>query len=182
MIDVLSEDHLIGSGVNASLFALGPDRVLKLYRAEGPAVWQAGQPRLHAQELRAYELASANPVLSGHVARSYGREEVRRVVDASGTDVSERYHLPLGIVLERLSGVDVKLSELPELPAHLVSLLGGFDAGGIYALDASVFEHGSEENCRLIDLTTHLGNRLNCELIAADAASNEELEDWLKGS
>ena len=159
----------------------GNDRVLKLYRAEGPPGWQSGLARLHQEEVRAYQIAANDVVLRQHVPLSYGAEQVGQVFDVGGRDVGERYRLELGIVFERLNGIPVKLQEFSELPQHLVDYLNAFSAKGIYADDGSVFGSQNAITCKFIDLTTSLGNRLAGELIQQNAASPAELEAWFNG-
>lgn len=180
IIESLSETSIIGKGDYASVFAVA-DHVVKLQRAEGPVGWQAGLVRLHAEELSANERASADARLAGHVARSFGQVSIGRVTDASGHDVSDRYLLSLGIVLERLQGEAIKLSEAPILPAHIWKLLDLFSDCGIYANDASVFGLASEDDCKFIDITTKLGNRLAATLTAQNAAPRDELEQFWNG-
>ena len=181
MIDRISEAQAFDRGEVATIFALGSDRVLKLYRAEGPAGWIEGLPRLHAEEARAYSIASDDLVLAAHVPTYFGVEEVGCVVDSTGVNVSARYDLRLGLVLERLSGAALKPAEMDGVPAHVEALLNQMDGRGIFTGDCSVFNHESAEQCKFIDLTTSLGNRLNCELISQNRASPEELDAWFRG-
>ena len=63
---------------------------------------------------------------------------------------------------------------------HIKRLVDHFWERGIFALDASVFHPEDAENCKFIDLTTHRGNKIFCELIATGPrASPSELADFL---
>ena len=178
---ILSESEVLGAGETATVFAVGDDRVLKLYRAGGPAGWQAGLARLRDEEVRAYKISTSDPQLAGHIPHFYGIEEVGAVVDSCGLDISERFLLPLAISLERLHGSITKVQDLAELPSYIREILEAFEAKGIYAADASVYRPDDAERCKFIDLTTSLGNLLACDLVKQNTAGPEELERWFRG-
>ena len=157
----------IGDGQFADVFAVGDgSRVCKLYRAAGSDKWREWAPRVHQEEVRAYELASQTPVTADLLAKCYGAVSVLRVTDAAGTDVSDRYLLDTGILLERLRGPEEKAFELdfklyPDIEQRMDALWNA----GVDATDASAFGLGTPGDLRFIDVTTRFGARIISEVM-----------------
>lgn len=163
----LSETQRIGIGQFADVFQMqDASRVCKLLRSAGSSRWREWAERVHQQELGAYDVAASHPALMDHTARCFGAAVVSRVTSATGEDISDRYLLSTGIVLERLSGDEAKAAGLdPTSYPHVYVLLNAFDEVGVEAGDASVFGYEAPHTTKFVDITTRYGARIVAEVI-----------------
>ena len=106
-------------------------------------------------ELDAYEIVSASPELSRHVARIYGAPTLEAVIEEDGEDKSEHFLLDCCLKLERLQGQDSKLGNVRDRFPHLEEFVGQLQRAGVrHVIDSSVFNPDDPERFKLIDIAT----------------------------
>ncbi|MEI6196543.1 MAG: hypothetical protein WCS42_19655 [Verrucomicrobiota bacterium] len=87
-----------------------------------------------------------------HTAKFFGTSQISLVWDEQGRDVTSNYLTDCCIVLERLTGIDRKLSTVKSQFDYLgmfSALLA--EAGVRFTLDANVFSHENPEQFKIID-------------------------------
>lgn len=162
---------IIGKGEFAHIFAdTDLTRVCKLYLARDSVAWRQWAPRVQSEEITAYGLAGAIPALAPHIPVCGGAITVSRVLDEAGNDVSGRYLLSLGILLERVNVCEEQkaVALTKQQYPYIWMLIHEFEEAGIYIGDASALNYSNDVAVRFIDFTTGFGARLVAEVIGLD--------------
>ena len=155
----------IGVGQFADVLATNQPAVLcKLYRAAGSDSWRRWASRVRDAEAQAYQIASNHPVLCNHVPKFYGIAVVSAVLEGT-TDRSKDYLLDTGLLIERVEGEEEKATGLSRRKfPHIYRLADLFDEAGIDIGDSSAFNYADPDAVKFIDILTHGGSRILCEV------------------
>ena len=142
------------SGANGEVFfpELAESKyVVKVFFKNGGLEGESAVRRVFENEVAAYEIARREPELRGLTPEFMGKVAVRGVIDVYDQGISDKFHLDLAYQMERVTGVECKLSQFsPEdrrrqieeiFHRHLIH----------YTNDCSIFTNNGI--CKIIDFS-----------------------------
>ncbi len=156
----LSTKNIIAQGSFADIFAYD-DRVYKIYisrthpRCNGRDRGEAENElrRIHfGSEFKAWEIASKNEELAAFIPRYYGRQDIEKVKNENGIDVSTNYLLDCCLSIAKVRARDKKFDKIrdnyPDVEAKF------HQVGIMHTSDMSAFILDGGSTLKLIDFAT----------------------------